>query len=52
MLHAKYRAVIRAAQRRYAREHADDDTVYWFTPEGFLWYPRTLLGIEGHLYAF
>lgn len=36
----------------YAREHADDDVVYWFTLEGFFWFPRTLLGIEGHLYAF
>lgn len=24
----------------------------WFTVEGFFWFPRTLLGIEPHLYAF
>jgi len=26
--------------------------VLWFTAEGFFWFPRTLLGIERHLYAF
>lgn len=36
----------------FAREHAGEDLVYWFTLEGFFWYPRTLFGIEGHLYAF
>ena len=25
---------------------------FWFTLEGFFWFPRTLLGIEPHLYAF
>jgi len=24
----------------------------WYTLEGFFWFPRTLLGIEGHLYSF
>jgi hypothetical protein len=24
----------------------------WYSLEGFFWYPRTLLGIERHLYAF
>jgi hypothetical protein len=28
------------------------DAVLWFTLEGFFWFPRTLLGIERHLYAF
>lgn len=31
------------------REQGD---ILWFTIEGFFWYPRTLLGIENHLYAF
>ena len=28
------------------------EAVVWVTIEGFFWYPRTLLGIERHLYAF
>ncbi len=24
----------------------------WISMDGFFWFPRTLLGIEGHLYAF
>ena len=34
-----------------ARQRAGD-WVLWFTVEGFFWYPRTLLGIERHLFAF
>ena len=25
---------------------------FWFTLEGFFWFPRTLLGIENHFLAF
>ncbi len=28
------------------------ETVVWITLEGFFWFPRYLLGIEKHLYAF
>jgi hypothetical protein len=28
------------------------DRVIWITLDGFFWYPRTLLGIEQHFYAF
>ena len=28
------------------------DTLTFFTVEGFFWYPRTLFGIENHLYSF
>jgi len=28
------------------------DAVVWITLEGFFWWPRTLMGIERHLYAF
>ena len=28
------------------------ETILWYTLEGFFWFPRTLLGIEGHMYAF
>lgn len=37
---------------RYADRHDAGDAVFWFTLEGFFWFPRTLLGIEPHLYAF
>jgi Uroporphyrinogen decarboxylase (URO-D) len=32
--------------------HADGDCVVWIMLEGFFWFPRRLLGIEPHLYAF
>ena len=28
------------------------DTIHFFTVEGSFWFPRTLFGIEGHLYSF
>jgi len=37
---------------RYAEDGASGAAVFWFTLEGFFWVPRTLLGIEPHLYAF
>ncbi len=33
-----------------AQERGDE--VIWLTLEGFFWFPRTLFGIEEHLYAF
>lgn len=36
----------------WEREHGDDDIATWFSLDGYFWFPRTLLGIEGHLYAF
>ncbi len=35
-----------------AAEQARGETVLWFTVEGFFWFPRTIFGIEQHLYAF
>jgi hypothetical protein len=32
--------------------HDNGDVVVWITLEGFFWFPRTLLGIEQHLYTF
>jgi len=32
--------------------NADKGYVYWFTLEGGFWFPRTLFGIQNHLYAF
>lgn len=34
-----------------ARQEADD-VVIWVSLDGFFWWPRVLLGIEPHLYAF
>ncbi|MCX7591463.1 MAG: hypothetical protein N2255_07530, partial [Kiritimatiellae bacterium] len=36
----------------WAREQERGDSVLWFTVEGFFWFPRRLLGIERHLFAF
>jgi len=36
----------------WARRQRAKGDILWFTLEGFFWYPRTLLGIENHLYAF
>lgn len=38
--------------RRWADEQRRGDVVLWFSVDGFFWFPRTLLGIEPHLYAF
>lgn len=32
--------------------HEAGDTVVWFPIDGFFWFPRVLMGIENHLYAF
>lgn len=36
----------------WAERQKEGDCVIWFTLEGFFWFPRALLGIERHLYAF
>ncbi len=38
--------------RSHRAAHARGDFSLWYTLEGFFWFPRTLLGIEEHLYAF
>jgi hypothetical protein len=38
--------------KAWVAEHGDEDIAYWFTVDGYFWFPRTLFGIEGHLYAF
>jgi len=38
--------------RQWIEPHRRGDMVVWITLEGFFWFPRTLLGIERHLYAF
>ena len=32
--------------------HKRGELAVWFTLNGFFWFPRTLLGIERHLFAF
>ena len=36
---------------QYFAEKGQPDCVYWFTLEGFFWFPRAMFGIEEHLYA-
>lgn len=38
--------------RRCAAEQERGEAIVWITLEGFFWWPRALLGIEPHLYAF
>ena len=45
-------AVDRAAWEAWAEQQARGDVVLWFSLDGFFWFPRTLLGIERHFYAF
>ncbi|MCX6375871.1 MAG: hypothetical protein NTU88_07550, partial [Armatimonadetes bacterium] len=38
--------------RGWAEGQKAGDLAIWISLDGFFWYPRTLLGIEGHLLAF
>jgi len=38
--------------RPWAKRQARGEVVLWATLEGFFWFPRTLMGIEGEIYAF
>ena len=38
--------------RAWAEQQRAGETVVWITLDGFFWYPRTLLGIQRHLYSF
>ena len=38
--------------RDWADKQARGQAVVWITLDGYFWFPRKLLGIEGHLYAF
>jgi len=37
---------------RWTAEQAAGDVALWFSVDGFFWFPRRLLGIERHLFAF
>jgi len=36
----------------WEKKQQKGDAVVWITLEGFFWFPRTLLGIERHMYSF
>ena len=36
----------------WSKKQENGDVVVWISLEGFFWFPRTLLGIEEHMYAF
>jgi uroporphyrinogen-III decarboxylase len=38
--------------REIARLQERGEIIFWITLEGFFWWPRRLLGIEPHMYAF
>jgi len=40
------------SMRPWGERQARGDAVNWVTFDGFFWYPRTLFGIEPHMYAF
>lgn len=40
------------AVKPWAEAQDHGEAVVWMTIEGFFWYPRTLFGIEPHLFAF
>lgn len=40
------------AMRALKEQHAAGDLPIWFTLDGGFWFPRTLFGIENHLYSF
>lgn len=40
------------AMTPWAARQREGEAVVWVTLEGFFWFPRTLLGIERHFYAF
>ncbi len=40
------------AMRPWAARQARGEVVIWATLEGYYWFPRTLMGIERHMYGF
>lgn len=46
------RAIDSAQWKLWADMQRRGEAVLWITLEGFFWFPRELLGIEPHLYAF
>lgn len=44
--------VDRGQWAEWAARQARGEVALWFTVDGFFWFPRRMLGIERHLYAF
>ena len=44
--------VNRGQWTEWAARQARGEVALWFTVDGFFWFPRRMLGIERHLYAF
>jgi len=40
------------SMRPWGQAQKNGDALVWITLEGFFWFPRTLFGIEPHMYAF
>ena len=40
------------AVREWEKKHTAGEMVAWITLNGFFWFPRVLLGVEAHMYAF
>ncbi len=38
--------------KKFTSVPENEDSAVWYTFEGFFWFPRTILGIENHLYSF
>ncbi|MDI6827108.1 MAG: uroporphyrinogen decarboxylase family protein [Armatimonadota bacterium] len=38
--------------KAWTEEQVRGETIIWISIDGFFWFPRTLLGIERHLFAF
>ncbi len=49
--HENYRNKLEV-MRTLREEHEKGDALIWYSYDGFFWFPRTLLGIENHLYSF
>jgi len=48
----RWEPVTKATATRWAEQQAAGDAVILMCLEGYFWYPRTLLGIERHLFSF
>lgn len=38
--------------KKFISNPKNEGYAYWYTLEGFFWFPRTMFGIEGHFYSF
>jgi len=43
---------LKADIKRTAKRQANGETAVWISLDGFFWFPRTLFGIENHMYSF